>query len=133
HRGPQVAVRGGDPPHVRRQRLRPADALEAPLLEHAQELHLQLRPELRDLVEEERATLGQLDAPAPPRTGSGEGPPFVAVNCAALQRCTASAATSLPEPLSPSSRTVASVRATLRSASSTGRMAGALQVRRESA
>src|SRR4029077_14075703 len=35
-------------------------------------------PQLRDLVEEERAALGELDAAAPPRGGAGEGPLLVA-------------------------------------------------------
>ena len=41
-----------------------ADALEAPLLEHAQELGLELGLELADLVEEERAAVGELEAAA---------------------------------------------------------------------
>ena len=41
---------------------RAADALELALLEHAQELHLGHRRELADLVEEQRAAVGQLEA-----------------------------------------------------------------------
>ena len=41
----------------------PAHALELALLEHAQELHLHLGRHLADLVEEERAVVGELEAP----------------------------------------------------------------------
>ena len=40
-----------------------ADALELALLEHAQQLGLQLERDLADLVEEERAAVGELEAP----------------------------------------------------------------------
>ena len=45
-----------------RMRPRAADALELALLEHAQQLRLQLERQLADLVEEERAAVGQLEA-----------------------------------------------------------------------
>ena len=44
---------------------RAADALERPLLEDAEELDLGARRDVADLVEEERAALGQLEATAP--------------------------------------------------------------------
>ena len=58
----QVAVRGGDEPHVDADRLDAADALELALLQRAQELHLHLDRDLADLVEEERAAVGELEA-----------------------------------------------------------------------
>ena len=39
-----------------------ADALELAVLDHAQELGLQLERQLADLVEEERAAVGELEA-----------------------------------------------------------------------
>ena len=57
----------GHDAHVDLHRRRPADALEPPLLEHAEELHLQGRRQLAHLVEEERAAVRQLEpAHAPP-------------------------------------------------------------------
>src|SRR5581483_5258031 len=72
HRGREVAVRRRDPPHVGRDRLRSADALEAPLLEHAEQLRLEVRLQLGHLVEEERPALRQLDAAAPARDRARE-------------------------------------------------------------
>jgi hypothetical protein len=41
--------------------LRIADALERALLQHAEQLGLQLERDLRDLVEEQRAVAGELE------------------------------------------------------------------------
>ena len=60
--GRQVSVGGGDPAHVGAQGLAAADALEGPLLQHAQQLGLQAGRQLADLVEEEGAALGELSA-----------------------------------------------------------------------
>src|SRR5262245_36549331 len=51
-----------DDPDVHVNRLRAAEPLDHPLLQHAQQLHLDLRRELADLVEEERRMIGQLEA-----------------------------------------------------------------------
>src|SRR5690349_14177360 len=67
HLGREIPVRRRDPAHVRLDRAAAAHALEAPLLEHAQELRLKLGTELAHLVEEERAALGELELPAAPR------------------------------------------------------------------
>src|SRR5690606_37210249 len=58
----EIAVRRRDDPDVDRVRAVVADALELALLEHAQELALQLDRDLADLVEEDRAAVGQLEA-----------------------------------------------------------------------
>src|SRR5690606_25237155 len=63
-----------------------ADALEGPLLEHAQQLRLELGSELRDLVEEEGAAGGELDPAAASRDGAGEGALLVAEELALEQR-----------------------------------------------
>src|SRR5581483_1430583 len=58
----EVAVRGREDAHVRAPRAGLADPLERLVLEEAQELRLQARRHLGDLVEEERAALRRLDA-----------------------------------------------------------------------
>ena len=55
-----------------------ADALELALLEDAEELGLGLQGQLADLVEEEGAAVGQLEAADPPGDGAGEGALLVA-------------------------------------------------------
>ena len=68
-----------------RVRLPPTRSKRA-LLQHAQELGLQLGLELADLVEEEGAAVGELDAAAPARGGAGEGALLVAEQLALEQR-----------------------------------------------
>ncbi|OGL00334.1 MAG: hypothetical protein A3E31_01655 [Candidatus Rokubacteria bacterium RIFCSPHIGHO2_12_FULL_73_22] len=67
----EVLVRGSHDAHVHAQRSRAAEPLELALLEHAQDLRLRHRGEVGDLVEEQRAAVGQLEAAllAPGRTG----------------------------------------------------------------
>jgi len=52
----QVAVGGGDHARVGNALLRLADALEFAVLEHAQQLGLQLQRQFADLVQEQRAS-----------------------------------------------------------------------------
>src|SRR5574342_967235 len=73
----ESAIRGRDQPHVHRQRLRPADALELALLQNAQELRLQLQRQVADLVEEERPPVGELEPAHLPRERAGERPLLV--------------------------------------------------------
>ena len=63
-----------------------ADALELALLQHAQELRLQLERELADLVEEERAAVGELEAPVRRCSRAGEGALLVAEELALDER-----------------------------------------------
>ena len=79
-------VRGGDDPHVDLDRRRPADAVEGALLQHAQELGLRRRRELADLVQEDRAAVGELELPEPARRGAREGALLVAEELALEQR-----------------------------------------------
>ena len=58
----QILVGGGDHAGVHPSGLATADPLDHTLLEKAQELHLEERAHLTDLVEEERAALGQLSS-----------------------------------------------------------------------
>ena len=57
----QIAVRGGDESHVDRELARPAQAPEGLRLQDLEELGLQLQRQLSDLVQENRATIGQLE------------------------------------------------------------------------
>ena len=74
----QVAVRGRHQPHVHLDRLRSAEALELLLLEHAQQLGLQLRRDVADLIEEQRPLMGQLETADLLGDGAGEGTLLVA-------------------------------------------------------
>ena len=58
----EIAVGRGDDPHVDAEGLVAADALELALLQEAQQLHLDGRRDLADLVEEQRAAVGLLEA-----------------------------------------------------------------------
>ncbi len=70
--GLEIAVRGGDDAHVDADGLGSADALELALLDDAQQLHLHGAGNVADLVEEERALVGELDAPWLALRGAGE-------------------------------------------------------------
>src|SRR5690606_16165202 len=59
----EVAVRGGDDAHVDLDRLDAAHALDLALLEHAQQLRLEIELELAELVEEDGAAVGELEDP----------------------------------------------------------------------
>src|SRR5436305_15247410 len=74
----QIAVGGGDQPDVRLDRPRGAHALELALLEDAQQPGLERRRDLADLVEEERPSLGGLDAADLPLDGARERPALMA-------------------------------------------------------
>src|SRR5581483_4942737 len=68
----QVAVRCRDDADVDRDRRRRAEALDLPLLERAEELRLEARVHLADLVEKEGAAVGLLEAADPPAVGARE-------------------------------------------------------------
>ena len=78
HRGVQVAVGGGDHADVGVHHARAAEAHELALLEHAQQLGLHRRRHLADLVEEQHAAGGLLDAARLGRDGAGERAALVA-------------------------------------------------------
>ena len=68
----QVLVRGGDDAHVDLDRRLATDAIELALGQHAQQSRLQRQAHVADLVEEQRAAVGLLEAPAAQRVGAGE-------------------------------------------------------------
>ena len=65
--------------------LRAAEALELLLLQHAEQLGLQLRRDVADLVEEQRPLVGQLEAADLLADGAGEGALLVAEQLALQQ------------------------------------------------
>ena len=71
-------MRGGDDAHVAADRHVIADALEHALLQHAQQLHLHRQAHVADLVEEQRAALGDLEAALAGGDRAGEGAFLVA-------------------------------------------------------
>src|SRR6266478_7919751 len=73
----EIAVRRRDQPHVHLDGLRPADALELLLLEHPQQLRLELERDLADLVEEQRATVRDLESSDLLRDRAGESAALV--------------------------------------------------------
>ena len=62
HHLPQVAMGGGDDPHVHLLRAVGAEALDLAELEEAQQLGLRLDGDLADLVEEQGAAVGRGEA-----------------------------------------------------------------------
>src|SRR5204863_9303858 len=74
----QVAVRRGDDADVYLQGGGAADPLEPFLLERAQNLGLERKRQVADLVEEQRAAMRQLELARLARGGAGKGTLFVA-------------------------------------------------------
>ena len=58
----RIDVGGGDDAHVHRLLVPAAETAEPALLQHAQQLDLRRRRHLADLVEKQRAAIGQLEA-----------------------------------------------------------------------
>ena len=69
---------GADDPGVDRDRLAAADPLDHPLLQEAQQLDLQRQRDVADLVEEQRAAMGELDLALGGLDRAGEGALLVA-------------------------------------------------------
>ena len=61
HRLAQVAIAGGDDAHVDLPRLGRAEGPDLAVLEYAQQANLHTRLGLTDLVEEDRASVGDLE------------------------------------------------------------------------
>ena len=73
----QILVRGGEDADVHVDGLRSADALEAPFLEHAQQLSLNRRRQVADFVEEKCSAMRQLDFADLPRSRARVGSALV--------------------------------------------------------
>ena len=74
----EILVGGADDPRVDRDRLAAADPLDHPLLQEAQQLDLQRQRDVADLVEEQRAAMGELDLALGGLDRAGEGALLVA-------------------------------------------------------
>src|SRR5690606_2784108 len=60
--GGEIAMARREYPHVDAPRLMAADALERALLQHSEQLDLHVGAHVPDLVEEQRAAVGELEA-----------------------------------------------------------------------
>src|SRR5215831_13239159 len=67
----QIAIGGGDDPNVNADGVAAAEPLEFALLQHPKQHHLQLRRQLSDLVQKERAAVRLLEAPFAPLDRAG--------------------------------------------------------------
>ncbi len=70
----EVAVGGAEDPDIDAERLVLADAADLAALEEPEQLDLDALVQLADLVEEERAAVGDLEEALPVHVGAGEGP-----------------------------------------------------------
>ena len=146
----EVAMRRRDDADVASDRHVVADTLEYTLLQHAQELYLHRGAHVADLIEKQRAALGDLEAALAGGDRAGEGallvaeelgleelggiaPQLTATNGRlrrGLRSWMACAVTSLPVPDSPRIRTVESWTATCRMRAMTSRIAGGVAGRK---
>ncbi len=74
HHLAQVAVGRAQHPHVDPERLVLAHPADLARFEEPEQLHLDALVQLADLVEEQRAAVGDLEEPLAVRVGPGEGP-----------------------------------------------------------
>jgi len=63
HLDVEVAVRGGDDPHVHRRPLSCADRTDLTILQYPQELGLQSKRHIADLIQEQRPSVRSRDKP----------------------------------------------------------------------
>src|SRR5262249_7285426 len=81
----EVAIRRRDDAHVDAQGARASDGLDLALLEDAKKLDLEVEGHLADLVEEDRAAVGELEASVAALSGAREGTALVAEELAFLK------------------------------------------------
>src|SRR5581483_8435724 len=93
----QVAVGGGNDPHVHLDWRGAADALELALLQHTQQLALRGQGHLPNLVQEDGAMVGQLESALALHQGPGEAALFVPEELALQQALRQSRAVDLDE------------------------------------
>ncbi len=72
HRFFQIPIRRGDDPHIDFHILVAADPAEFTLLNHPQQLHLNRRRRIADLVEEDGSAIGDFEQAGLVRNGAGE-------------------------------------------------------------
>src|SRR6266850_5497671 len=81
----EVAMRGGDETDVRVYGSRAPQALEFLLLEHAQELRLQPRRNIADLIQKQRAVVGEFEPADPLCDSAGKSAALMAEQLAFQQ------------------------------------------------
>ncbi len=74
----EIAIGRGHDPHVDAQRLRATHPLELLLFERPEDLRLERKRKIANLVEEERAAMGELEPAWLALCGAGESPLLVA-------------------------------------------------------
>src|SRR5438876_3568995 len=72
HLSPEGDIRGGDDPHVHRERPLAAERLHLSFLQRTQELRLRGEGKVDNLVEEKGSALGKLELPRLSLIGAGE-------------------------------------------------------------
>src|SRR5207344_3417053 len=101
----EVAVRRGDDPDVDRHGLRASEPLDLALLQHAQQLDLNVERQITDLIEKNRRLIGHLEAPHLSRQGAREGallpPEQLALDERGRNRPTVDAHHDVPVPRAP--------------------------------
>src|ERR1035437_37609 len=78
HRTNQIAIGGGDQPHVHMDRPRSSQAFKLLVLQNTQQLGLQLQRNISNLVEQQSALIRQFQPADFPIYGSRESSSFVA-------------------------------------------------------
>src|SRR5215212_7565965 len=73
HPLPQIDIGGGDHTYVKLHRLHPADPVNLALLQHTEELGLELEGQIADLVEKDGAAMGLLEPADSHLARVGEG------------------------------------------------------------
>src|SRR4029079_16845351 len=73
----ELAVSGGEHPHVHPYRLGAAHPEERPAFEHAEQLHLHAERDLADLVQKDCPLVRELESPQAPLGRAGERALFV--------------------------------------------------------
>ena len=79
-------MRGSQDAHIHPDLLRPSDTLDLPVLQHPQQLHLNIRLQFADLIQKYGSVIGAFETSQMPRHGTGEGPFFVAEQLAVHHR-----------------------------------------------
>ena len=69
----EVAIRRSNDANIDLHRLTPADTFELSFLKHSEQLGLHRRRHLTDLIKEQRAAIGELEAPLATAASAREG------------------------------------------------------------
>ncbi|CCJ84281.1 hypothetical protein BN133_658 [Cronobacter dublinensis 582] len=87
HHLAQIAVSGGDKPHVGLDDFIAAEPLKLLLLQHAQQLRLEIQRHVAHFIQKQAALVGKLKTPDTLRAGTGKRAALVAEQIALQQAC----------------------------------------------